>query len=184
MANYRSISIENLRQLLVADFEAGKLFWKPRPNHAQFNSCFAGCEAFTGGNKKGLMGAVMGIHLRAHRVVWAMHCGRWPDGDIDHINQNPHDNRICNLREVSTAQNSRNCKRSVSNKSGFTGVLYEPKSRYWIASIGIGARRRKYLGKFRNKEDAIATRLKAEREYGYDPKHGKTAPVAFEAVRD
>src|SRR5690554_7820021 len=35
---------------------------------------------------------------KAHRLAWLYEYGQWPDGDIDHINQDTLDNRIDNLR--------------------------------------------------------------------------------------
>ena len=43
-----------------------------------------------------------------HRAVWAWHYGRFPDRQLDHINDNPTDNRIENLREVSGSENMLN----------------------------------------------------------------------------
>ena len=47
------------------------------------------------------------IKLCAHRAVWAVAHGRWPDPDkvIDHINGDRKDNRIANLREITQAEN-------------------------------------------------------------------------------
>jgi len=53
-----------------------------------------------------------GTHVDEHHIVFALHHGRWPrlhEGlEIDHINRNPLDNRIENLREVTTSQNAFN----------------------------------------------------------------------------
>ena len=43
-----------------------------------------------------------------HRAVWAWHYGRFPDRQLDHINDNSTDNRIENLREVSGSENMLN----------------------------------------------------------------------------
>lgn len=49
------------------------------------------------------------LRLYAHRMAWALARGRWPAAgmDIDHLNANVHDNRPCNLAEVTEAENRR-----------------------------------------------------------------------------
>ena len=47
------------------------------------------------------------MHFFYHRAVWAVVHGRLPT-QIDHINGNPYDNRIENLREVTPSQNCMN----------------------------------------------------------------------------
>ena len=42
-----------------------------------------------------------------HHMVWALAYGRWPS-QIDHINGDKTDNRLCNLREVSASENNKN----------------------------------------------------------------------------
>ena len=43
-----------------------------------------------------------------HRLVWAVYYGRWPVGQLDHINGDRLDNHIENLREVSHSENQLN----------------------------------------------------------------------------
>ena len=46
------------------------------------------------------------------RIVWFLHHGTMPDGEIDHINCDPDDNRLENLRVVTREQNLWNTKKS------------------------------------------------------------------------
>ena len=43
-----------------------------------------------------------------HAAVWVWHNGHFPSMQIDHLNGNPTDNRIGNLREVSGSENNLN----------------------------------------------------------------------------
>lgn len=72
-------------------------------------------------------------HL-AHRLAWLYTHGEWPVHEIDHINACRSDNRILNLRDITSnanRQNQRNAQKK--NKTGFLGVCFRGKS--WVASI-------------------------------------------------
>lgn len=57
--------------------------------------------------------------LRVHRVVWEMHNGNIPKGlVIDHIDGDPSNNKIENLRLATSSQNSCNQKCQKNKKSG------------------------------------------------------------------
>ena len=45
--------------------------------------------------------------IKLHQLVWVLVYGRFPK-QIDHINGNPKDNRVENLREVTTSENNLN----------------------------------------------------------------------------
>ena len=65
-----------------------------------------------------------GKQYLSHRVAWLLYHGRWPIGDIDHIDGNPSNNQILNLRDVSHSKNLQNRKSATSkNKTGFLGVV-------------------------------------------------------------
>jgi len=80
----------------------------------------------------------------AHRLAFVYMTGRQPIDQIDHRNGIRHDNRWCNLREVTAKQNSENCAQRKGTHSGFRGV-YPAGNGKWIARIGDGGVRH-YLG--------------------------------------
>lgn len=67
--------------------------------------------------------------------------------EIDHINRNKLDNRLCNLRVVSKIENRQNVGISKSNTSGFKGVSFLKKNKVWVANIGKG-KNRIHLGSY------------------------------------
>lgn len=110
-------------------------------------------------------------HL-AHRVIWEMHHGDIPHGMvIDHINHNPQDNRLENLRMVSIAENARNRKTPVNNTSGFQGVSWNKFRGKWCAKISVNGKK-KHIGLFDDISDAILARKKTNEEHGYHKNHG------------
>ena len=61
--------------------------------------------------------------MQAHRLVWMVVHGEFPGDMIDHINGNPTDNRIENLRVVTHSVNMQNRRTARStNKTGLLGV--------------------------------------------------------------
>lgn len=111
------------------------------------------------------------INYRVHRLVWLITYGRWPEGQIDHINGVRDDNRIENLREVSVQENQRNTHIRIDNTSGVTGVSKELWG--WRARIKVGGKKIN-IGFFKSFDDAVAARKKAEAELGFHPNHGRT----------
>jgi hypothetical protein len=75
---------------------------------------------------------------------------------IDHIDGNPRNNNIQNLREATHQQNSFNTKLRKDNTSGFKGVSFNKVSNKWVAQATLN-QVNYYLGLFVNKDDAINT---------------------------
>lgn len=182
MAKEPHIDIHTLRQLVEYDPQTGEFVWLPRPRemfaslraYRIFITKHEGKRALVSVNEDGyLRGYVFGGVILAHRAAWALHFNRWPEGDIDHINGNPADNRISNLRDVDNQTNMRNKSRSRANKSGVTGVFENKARGNWQAYIGSNGKLVR-LGTFASYGDAVAARKAAEFELGYHPNHDRT----------
>ena len=89
----------------------------------------------------------------AHRLAWLYVNGVWPGKWLDHINRNPADNRIENLREATPEQNSANRKLSRTNTSGFMGVSLDRQSNKYRAAYRRGDRLI-VVGSFKTAEEA------------------------------
>ena len=181
--------VELLRKLLSYDPETGLFVWAPRPvtDFANlrlansWNGRFAGKSAFTGLSAEGYaVSRIYSQSRKAHRVAWAMHYGKWPDGQIDHINGDRADNRICNLRDVSHIENMRNASMQVTNTSGHAGISWCKITNAWRVRIGVGGRRLG-LGTYHCFDTAVRVRRLAERAHGYHPNHGKRPSPAGQA---
>lgn len=174
--NERMFSVHELGLLLEYNDEQGALIWKKRPNtmpyNRIFNSRFTGKIAGVPNNTGHVLVSVRGTRILAHRIIWALHTGDWPKGQIDHINGNPSDNRISNLRDIPHTFNQRNMKKNCRNTSGYCGVRMAKTQGKWFSTIQI-ENRTKYLGTFETKEAAFAARKAAEAKIGgYTERHG------------
>ena len=98
-----------------------------------------------------------------HRLVWLLAHGQWPPGEMDHINRDPSDNRLENLRVVSSTENKKNRRMFSNNKSGVKGVYKTPHGS-WSAEIYVDSKKIR-LGWHKDKQDAIKARKDAEEKY-------------------
>ena len=128
------------------DYVDGKLFWKNARSGVTKGS-EAGSD--TGHGYKTFM-----LNRRktyVHRAVWEMHNGPIPDGlVVDHINRDPSDNRVENLRVVTQKQN-------CSNQAA-RGFWRRPNGKYTAYCNS------KYLGTFGCETSARLAHLKAKQE--------------------
>lgn len=110
-------------------------------------------------------------YFSEHRAIWTMVYGYWAK-EIDHINGDPQDNRLENLREVTHRENCLNGRRRSRNTSGANGVNWDASRNKWLVRIQTekGAVNR---GRFDSFDDAVAARKAAEAEYGYHENHGR-----------
>lgn len=93
------------------------------------------------------------IAYKAHRLVWLYVYGKFPNGQIDHIDGNKSNNRVENLRECSQSENQRNVLLRQDNTSGFKCVSKDKKTGKWKVRAQIEGKR-KFLGYFNTPEEA------------------------------
>lgn len=101
-------------------------------------------------------------------VGWYMHSfimGTPKGMDTDHINGNKLDNRRSNLRILTRSQNKASSSLQYSNNTtGYKGVHFDKSRDKYMAFIRVNGKMHN-LGRFNNKEDAIAIRKEAEEQY-------------------
>lgn len=182
MTNKQLPSPDLLRKLLRYDPETGKLFWLKRPRNffasdkscAWWNKMFGEKEALCFVDSFGYkVGTIRPFRVKAHRVIWAMQTGAWPQDEIDHTNQDKLDNRWSNLRSATSSENSINRPVKNNTSSKYVGVSWSKVCKKWHAYIG--KERKKYnLGFFECEIEAAKTYDKAARNL-----HGEFANLNF-----
>lgn len=108
-----------------------------------------------------------------HRIIWEMHNGEIPKGMvIDHIDGNPANSIIENLRLTTMQGNSSNMKMKPCNSSGFNGVSYNNKVKKYHARICVNGEKIN-LGFYSDINDAIKAREEANINYNFHKNHGE-----------
>ena len=177
------LSQEKLLKLFDYDSETGCLIWVNRPIEH-----FAGERHFKAWNTRhaGKLAGAFGVdgytsvlirkeRFLAHRIIWVHQYGDVDDFhlfEIDHINRDRSNNRLNNLRLVTTEINLKNHPRRKDNTSGVTGVGWSKYKRMWFARINYD-RKDKFLGYFQTIEAATSARIDAANKHGYHPNHGQ-----------
>jgi hypothetical protein len=176
------IPASKLHDLLAYDDQTGILTWKSRPRElfkthrafVQWNQRYVGEAAGTLKNDSGyIIVSIHKQHERAHRVIWAMCTGEWPEISLDHINGCRTDNRISNLRLATQSENAKNMRLMSSNKTGFHGITKAPHGKY--RAKGYASDVQHHLGYFDTLEEAVAARKEFELSFGFHPNHGRAA---------
>lgn len=158
--NMIEVNVSRLRELFDHNPATGALIWRPRPGTARNDR--AGKPAGHAKKDGYVIVSVDGALYLKHRICWALFYGEWPQSYIDHIDGNPRNNAIANLRLASPSQNIQNTKHYRSNKTGVKGVYLHKHGKY--EAFISKDKRRLYLGLFNDLASATAARAKAETE--------------------
>lgn len=154
------LSHDRLLEVLWYCPETGKFIWQNSPRKG-WDGKVAGSPC-----SGGYLQILVDKHpYRAHRLAWLYVTGKWPEGDIDHINRDKKDNRWNNLREVSRSENCRNKGIQKNNTSGVPGVSFSTSSSKWVVQTTVYGKRVRHT--FKTFEEAVAFRKMQEPLGGY-----------------
>lgn len=149
-----------LTRLLDYDRETGVFTWKVKT-----------CRKVVPGKQAGGFNAngyvqikINKIFFYGHRLAWFYVHGQWPGQEIDHINGNPSDNRLANLRLADRMQNNQNKRPRIDCQSGVRGVARRKDTNRWKAEIRVN-KRLISLGCFDSLEAAACARRVAELKF-------------------
>lgn len=168
----RELDPQLLSEALTYDAETGALTWKTRPLHHfkdqraadSWNTRLAGRSQLGSADRKGYRRInINGTPHAAHRLIWLLVHGELPPEQIDHINGNKGDNRLCNLRAASASSNQHNRPVNANNSSGFKNVCWHALSGKWRSYIVVNYKQ-KSLGLHDTREAAYAAFCKAAAE--------------------
>lgn len=131
------ITQSELKKLVHYDPNTGIFTWKKKTGHRIKIGDKAGSDRGDGYFKIRIKYKA----YKSHRLAWLYVYGYFPENCIDHINGNPSDNRICNLRLATLSQNQYNRKKNSNNKSGIKGVYWNENKKKWKAVIGLNSKK-------------------------------------------
>ena len=165
MSEQNNITQEYLKSILDYNPETGIFRWKVRSVN-MFEDGFFSAEhncnlwnaRFVGKPPGSIDNGYLRISInyekyRAHILAWVIINGSWPERDIDHINLDRSDNRICNLRLSEDGGNSKNCPKRKDNKTGYKSVHFCKRDKKYIARIQNNGKRI-IVGYFSTPEEA------------------------------
>lgn len=160
MSALATLTADQVRDLLDYDPATGNLAWRKTGKGRRLDR-IAGSPDRHGY----LQTRVNGRMYFNHRLAWLHVHGTWPQYVIDHINGNPADNRIENLRDVPRKTNQENQRKAAaSNKTtGLLGASLHRKTGKFVAAIQTD-RTKHYLGLYETPEQAHAAYVTAKHQ--------------------
>ena len=158
-----NITAETVRELF--EYRGNELWWrKPSSPLARIDMTKPAGGIYDSKGYRQI--GINGRNYQAHRLIWLHQHGDWPAHDIDHIDNNPGNNAIDNLRDATCSQNRCNIGAHRDNASGRKGVTWDKSRNKWKAHIQINGKQIN-LGRFADIEEAGAAYAEAaEKHHG------------------
>lgn len=131
--------IKNLREAFSIDPTDGRLLLRMPTKHR------AAGEQAGYQNNIGYRQVMIGRQIYSvHRIAWALYHDEPPQTEVDHINGDRSDNRLCNLRLATSAENNQNRRLSSRNKTGIKCVFRVKWAKSWRWRVSVGHDGKKY----------------------------------------
>lgn len=180
------VSIDYLRECFSYDPVEGKLYWNvDRPaSHFKTRSSYLGWYKLCAGKEAGCIAKIRTLTYRivkvnsirttCSKVMYALYYGHYVEM-VDHIDGNPLNNKIENLKASSAKMNAKNIGLSKRNTSGIGGVSWCKVSGKWKAfcSVSVDGKRRSHsLGLHETIFEAACCRISWQNSSGYSLRHG------------
>jgi len=142
------------------DSDTDKFFWTQKPS----KRVCVGDEAGSANNSGYRSVTFKRKNYLLHRLVWFIMTGTLPIKSIDHLDGNPSNNNISNLRLATHTINMQNKRKAMSNnETGFLGVHYRKTRGTYYACINYN-KQYKYLGSRNTPEEAYQLYLEAKQK--------------------
>ena len=142
----------------IFDYKDGTLYWK---NHKYRK--LIGKEAGTKDSKGYIIVGLFGKRYKAHRIIFMLFHGYLPEY-LDHIDGNPSNNIIDNLRAATMSENHQNKRIQKNNRSGYKNVYWHAKKEKWDVRISVN-NTIKFIGTFDDLELADLVAQEARDKY-------------------
>jgi hypothetical protein len=140
------ITKERLHELF--EYRDGALYWKIRPAQVVQIGDRAGSAIV--GSRRYRQVRIDRKNYSEHRLIYLMFNGSLP-AVIDHIDCDPNNNRIENLRPCTNQENGRNRRGSCA--SGVKGVGWHKYRKQWVVQLNVNGKNT-HFGYFTNIKEA------------------------------
>lgn len=165
MIKYRNdLTAEYIRSILDYNPETGIFTWKKRTDASnEVNGKYAGKIAGT------YMGSGISIVINkvpyvASNLAWLYMTGEWSKKEINHKDLDCQNICFNNLREATRSQSNATRHIQKNNTSGYKGVRWDKKRKYWYAIIKV-QKKQIWCGCFDSPQKAHIAYCQAARKY-------------------